>query len=566
MIARTASGLAGLIGLIGLAACGGPAATEAPADDFLRALTGLCGQAFEGRIVDNEPAPDADPFADQRLVMHVRECADGVVRVPFHVGDDRSRTWVITRTAQGLRLKHDHRHADGMPDVVTMYGGETASIGTPVRQEFPADADSRALFEREGLAASIANTWAMELEPGRRFVYELTRPNRTFRVEFDLTTPVAAPPPPWGVSELWSDLSGGPYDVGVRDVHLPAGADGPAAPITLWYPAAGATPDSAPPVTFERYFIADLVPRLETDDAAAVRRALAGDMTGDPDGIDANRSGAILRTPMRAAEGLAPAAGRMPVVLWSPRHGTPAGQSVLNEYLASHGYAVVSVRPDAAWGPFPWESDADDGRASTIEGHVAVMRRAAAWIGTEPGLDPARLAVMAWSYGGESAGRFVAGRSDVAVVVGLSANILSGWAYAPDAMSSMLASGLPASVVLLSEERTRPAPDGVLLQRPDAFGAGGRAGYWIRFPALRHGVFNVVEGLAPAAFGITAVHPWSLAGRDAATGYAAIACVSRQALEAHLVPEPAADAPARMRRATTACGLDPDVATLAFPG
>jgi hypothetical protein len=39
----------------------------------------------------------------------------------------------------------------------------------------------------------------MEIEPGERFVYELARPGtaRLFRVEFDLTTPVAEPPPPW---------------------------------------------------------------------------------------------------------------------------------------------------------------------------------------------------------------------------------------------------------------------------------------------------------------------------------------------------------------------------------
>jgi hypothetical protein len=30
------------------------------------------------------------------------------------------------------------------------------------------------------------------------FAYELRRPNRHFRVEFDLTRPVPAPPPPWG--------------------------------------------------------------------------------------------------------------------------------------------------------------------------------------------------------------------------------------------------------------------------------------------------------------------------------------------------------------------------------
>jgi hypothetical protein len=105
----------------------------------------------------------------------------------------------VSRTGGGLRLKHDHRHADGSPDVLTQYGGDTRTPGTATRQEFPVDAESIALFEREGSQASVTNTWAMEMVPGQRFAYELSRPGgRLFRVEFDLRTPVAPPPPPWG--------------------------------------------------------------------------------------------------------------------------------------------------------------------------------------------------------------------------------------------------------------------------------------------------------------------------------------------------------------------------------
>ncbi len=169
------------------------------ADRFLARLAEHCGQAFAGRVVANEPVAPDDPFAGRILVMHVRECREGEMKVPFHVGDDRSRTWVLTRTPTGLRLKHDHRHEDGSDDAVTMYGGDTTAPGTEVRQEFPVDRESIALFEREGLTASVVNVWAMEIEPGRRFLYELRRPTgRLFQVEFDLTTPVATPPAPWG--------------------------------------------------------------------------------------------------------------------------------------------------------------------------------------------------------------------------------------------------------------------------------------------------------------------------------------------------------------------------------
>ena len=176
------------------------APAEAPAtaqDAFFANLTELCGQRFEGKVVTTEAA-DSD-FAGKRLLMHVRDCSADEIRIPFWVGADRSRTWVVKRTATGLRLKHDHRHADGSPDAVTMYGGDTAQAGSAERQEFPVDAASVAMFTAHGMTASLRNTWAMELVPGKRFVYELARPDgRLFQVEFDLGTPVQLPPAPWG--------------------------------------------------------------------------------------------------------------------------------------------------------------------------------------------------------------------------------------------------------------------------------------------------------------------------------------------------------------------------------
>ena len=180
-----------------LCGCATAGAGDSAQEQFFRRLAGLCGQAFEGRIAS--PPVEADSaFAGKRLAMHVRGCSKDEIRIPFHVGDDRSRTWVVTRTATGLRLKHDHRHADGSEDKLTRYGGDTVAEGSAPRQEFPADEESKALFVREGIAVSTANVWAMEVEPGRFFAYELRRPGRFFRVEFDLARPVAAPPPPWG--------------------------------------------------------------------------------------------------------------------------------------------------------------------------------------------------------------------------------------------------------------------------------------------------------------------------------------------------------------------------------
>lgn len=177
-------------------ALAGCATTAPPRDQFDR-LASLCGKAFEGRIASPPVAADAS-FAGKRLVMHVRECSPDTIRIPFHVGDDRSRTWVITRTTTGLRLKHDHRHRDGSEDKVSQYGGDSNVAPVATRQTFPADAFTKALLVREGNVAGANNVWAVELIDGRTFAYELRRPGRFFRVDFDLERPVAPPPPPWG--------------------------------------------------------------------------------------------------------------------------------------------------------------------------------------------------------------------------------------------------------------------------------------------------------------------------------------------------------------------------------
>lgn len=183
-----------------------------PQDAFWAALSSHCGKAYAGRLTTADAA-DAD-LAGAAMVMAVTDCSESAIAVPFHVRRvdgtwDRSRTWLITRTAAGLRLKHDHRHEDGSADAVTFYGGDTAGPGTARTQAFPVDAESIAMFQREGLAASVTNIWSVAVDPagtpGGIYAYQLRRTvaggapaERNFRVEFDLTKPVAPPPPAWG--------------------------------------------------------------------------------------------------------------------------------------------------------------------------------------------------------------------------------------------------------------------------------------------------------------------------------------------------------------------------------
>ena len=167
-------------------------------DAFFDQLKNLCGQAFVGKVVSTDAADRG--FASKRLVIHVRNCSEDQLQIPFHVGKDASRTWILTKTGSGLSLKHDHRKSDGSHDKSTMYGGHTIDAGWAQAQSFPADQYSKELFINSGIAQSVGNTWHMYIYP-EKFTYRLTRQGREFKVDFDLTKPVTPPPAPWGYQD-----------------------------------------------------------------------------------------------------------------------------------------------------------------------------------------------------------------------------------------------------------------------------------------------------------------------------------------------------------------------------
>jgi hypothetical protein len=164
---------------------------------FWTELEKLCGKAFAGTLVA-APSDDATFKGKSPLVMHVRACEKDRIRIPFVVGEDLSRTWILTRKEDRLMLRHDHRHKDGKPDSVTMYGGLTTSVGMPTRQMFPADQETV-----NTIPAAAPNVWWIDLVPGEYFTYNLRRmgSERYFSIKFDLKNTVTVPEAPWG----WKD-------------------------------------------------------------------------------------------------------------------------------------------------------------------------------------------------------------------------------------------------------------------------------------------------------------------------------------------------------------------------
>lgn len=161
---------------------------------FWSNLQKLCGKAFAGTVAA-APADDTT-FKGKELIMHVRSCEKNRIRIPFFVGEDKSRTWVLTKMKNGrILLKHDHRHEDGKPDKVTMYGGLTTNSGSATRQMFPADDETVKV-----IAAAATNVWWVDLVDGDYFSYNLRRmgTERYFSIKFDLKKEVKTPDAPWG--------------------------------------------------------------------------------------------------------------------------------------------------------------------------------------------------------------------------------------------------------------------------------------------------------------------------------------------------------------------------------
>ncbi len=145
------------------------AAGPPPGTAFFESLRGLCGASFEGKSVF--PTDPQDAFFGKPLVARFASCTAAEVRVPFQVGDDRSRTWVFTRTPAGIQLKHDHRHADGTPDAITDYGGLADALGSALRQAFKADAHTATM-----IPAAATNVWTISVATdGATLTYSLTR-------------------------------------------------------------------------------------------------------------------------------------------------------------------------------------------------------------------------------------------------------------------------------------------------------------------------------------------------------------------------------------------------------
>lgn len=176
----------GLIPVLAIALIASACTSNTEDADFLSNYADYCGFAYQGQSTLVELG-EGNPLEDAALVMIMDDCTDDEVRMPFHVDDDRSRTWIVRRVDGRLHLSHDHRDPDGTEHAANMYGGYADDDGDATSVYFPAD--EQTIAERP---SRRINRWSKAFDhPNQRYYYRLyLRDTLRYEAEFDLSNPL----------------------------------------------------------------------------------------------------------------------------------------------------------------------------------------------------------------------------------------------------------------------------------------------------------------------------------------------------------------------------------------
>ena len=153
---------------------------------FISNLKKLCGNSYRGEQIYR--SHHGESWAHREMIMHVTVCEDDRVFIPFHIDEDRSRTWMFLSEDGKLRFRHQHLHEDGTHEDDSMYGGYATDEGTAFIQYFPADD-----FTAEVIPGGEGNLWTVAMdEELTQFSYRLDRDGeKRFEIVFDLTKPLS---------------------------------------------------------------------------------------------------------------------------------------------------------------------------------------------------------------------------------------------------------------------------------------------------------------------------------------------------------------------------------------
>lgn len=172
-----------------MAACSGESETDltpqieadTSQNQFFANLFELCGETFSGEATYPDD-PDHE-LVGVELSATIDTCTEEEIRVSFNAGEDESRTWVFTRSEEGLHLRHEHQNQNGTDQDESGYGGFANDEGSATTQYFPADEETS-----EMIPEASTNVWMVEIqsETGDLIYYLERNEQPRFRAELSM--------------------------------------------------------------------------------------------------------------------------------------------------------------------------------------------------------------------------------------------------------------------------------------------------------------------------------------------------------------------------------------------
>ena len=239
----------------------------------------------------------------------------------------------------------------------------------------------------------------------------------------------AQPSPP----ALWGSLEPGPFDVGYQMLMrydpsrppvpndlgaVPAGATGRQMPVSVWYPARATAVMHRLRVrdyAARRAQELDLAPLDERRRAQGVAAFLSDLAAGHFSAGDAQH---LLDMNLAAVDHAPAASGSFPLVVFA--HSTPVAESIMAEYLASHGFVVAGVPPKGTRDAAYRLSAANFETMAADLGYVIAVAR------TLPFTDRTRVGIVGMSNGSNGAVELAMRDAEIAAIVSLDGTIGEG--------------------------------------------------------------------------------------------------------------------------------------------
>ena len=162
-----------------LSACGGESDTdltptieaETVQGEFFANLFENCGETFSGQAAGvQEPGED---LSGETLIATFQTCTEEEVQIALAANGNALRTWIVSRSDDGLQLNLRSDNAGDPTMAPTGFGGAVTDIGSAMSQSFAANDSTE-----EAMNTMDAGIWTLELE-NNQFSYALEQDGET---------------------------------------------------------------------------------------------------------------------------------------------------------------------------------------------------------------------------------------------------------------------------------------------------------------------------------------------------------------------------------------------------